>query len=81
MNIHTPKLNVLPELEDAEKALETLKAWARSATPTEIALLDPAIARLLPGQEVSNYPELSREYAADFVVDEEYKCLLPDLHN
>ena len=81
MNIHTPKLDVLPELEDAEKALETLKAWAGSATPTEIALLDPAIARLLPGQEVSNYPELSREYDADFVVDEEYKCLLPDLQN
>ncbi len=81
MNIHTPKMDSLPELEDAEKALETLKAWAKTATATEIALLDPAIARFLPGREVSNYPDLSRDYDSDFVADEDYKCLLPDLQN
>ena len=81
MNIHTPKLDSTPDLEDAERALETLKSWALTATPTEIAQLDPAVARLLPGREVSNYPDLSREYDADFKVDEAYKCLLPDLQN
>ena len=81
MNIHTPKLDVLPQIEDAEEALEVLKAWAKSATPTEIAALNPAISRLLPGQELANYPELSRNYDEGFVVDPDYKATLPDLQN
>jgi hypothetical protein len=67
--------------EEARAALEKLRAWAQVASPTEIAELDPAIARLIPGQEVSNYPDLSREYQSDFVVDPAYKATLPDLQN
>ena len=67
--------------EEARAALEKLRAWAQVASPTEIAELDPAIARLISGQEVSNYPDLSREYQSDFVVDPAYKATLPDLQN
>ncbi len=70
-----------PDREQAAQALATLRAWAQGAHPTEVAALDPAIARLLPGGEVSNYPALSREYPADFVPDAAYKATMPDLQN
>jgi GTP cyclohydrolase I len=81
MNVHNPNIEALPDLQDAQDALDVLRRWAESATETEIATLDPAIARLLPDRPLPNYPELSRVYPEDFVVDHDYKCSLPDLQN
>ncbi|MGD9864481.1 MAG: GTP cyclohydrolase FolE2 [Pseudodonghicola sp.] len=81
MNLHMTPVNRAPDRDEASAALEVLRAWARTATPTEVAQLDPAIARLLPGQGLSNYPDLSRHYPEDFVADEAYKAMMPDLQN
>lgn len=81
MNIHAPEIDETMSREEAAEALARLKAWAEQATPEEVADLDPAIARLLPGREVSNYPYLSHDYPADFVADEAYKATMPDLQN
>ena len=81
MNHIPSKVLAAPELDDAKAALETLRDWARGATPEEVAALDPAISRLLPGGEVSNYPALSRTYDPDFEADADYKATLPDLQN
>ena len=51
MNIHRTKLENALDRDDAEQALSVLRAWAASATPEEVADLDPAIARLLPRGE------------------------------
>ncbi|MEM9434992.1 MAG: GTP cyclohydrolase FolE2 [Pseudomonadota bacterium] len=81
MNIHaTPEQNT-PSKSDAKAALELLRAWASSVSDTEVADLDPVVGRLLPGQEVSNYPALARAYPEDFEVDEAYKQTMPDLQN
>jgi GTP cyclohydrolase I len=81
MNIHNPHIDAQPDMQDAQDALDVLRRWAETATETEIASLDPAVARLLPNRPLQNYPELSRDYPEDFVVDDEYKCSLPDLQN
>ncbi len=81
MNIRPPQFPPPPERDEAVSALDTLRAWAASATETEIAQLDPAIARLLPGRAVANYPDLSRDYPADFHADDAYRAGLPDLQN
>jgi len=81
MNIQFPSLGSVPDEKDASAALYVLRAWAESADPSEIAQLDPAIARLLPNQPIGNYPELSRHYPQDFTADEAYKATLPDLQN
>ena len=81
MNMHPSKSKSVLSRDEAQEALEKLRAWAKDASPTEIAELEPAIARLLPGQEVANYPELSREYPEDFTVDAAYRETLPDLQN
>ncbi|WP_208349547.1 GTP cyclohydrolase FolE2 [Pseudaestuariivita rosea] len=81
MNIHTTDIDRAPSRDEAETALALLRRWAGSVTPTEVATLDPSVARLLPGQEVSNYPDLSRVYPEDFTVDAAYKASLPDLQN
>ncbi|MBV0913985.1 GTP cyclohydrolase FolE2 [Anianabacter salinae] len=81
MNFHTPDIDKAPDREEARRALALLRAWARTADDAEIATLDPAIARLIPGQEMSNYPALAREYPEDFGVDAAYKASLPDLQN
>ncbi|MCV2865187.1 GTP cyclohydrolase FolE2 [Albidovulum sediminicola] len=70
-----------PDRADAEEALRLLRRWAVNADPTEVARLDPAIARLLPGREVGNYPDLSRVYPDDFVADADYRVTMPDLQN
>jgi GTP cyclohydrolase I len=70
-----------PDGTDAARALHVLRTWAAAATPAEVARLDPAIARLLPGREVGNYPDLSRTYPEDFRADAAYKATLPDLQN
>jgi len=81
MNIHNPHIDAQPDMQDAQDALDVLRRWAETATETEIASLDPAVARLMPNRPLQNYPELSRDYPEDFVVDDEYKCSLPDLQN
>ncbi len=81
MNIHLPDISTNPEREDARQALRTLRDWARSASASEIADLDPAIRTLLPGTEAVDYPSFSRVYPEDFKVDAVYKDSLPDLQN
>ncbi|QYX57393.1 GTP cyclohydrolase FolE2 [Roseovarius sp. SCSIO 43702] len=81
MNVHKSKIDAMTDREDAREALARLRRWAVSATPEEIADLDPAIARLLPGGELSNYPALSREYPEDFEADAAYRATMPDLQN
>lgn len=71
----------LPDADEAEAALAVLRAWAAKADPAEVARLDPAIARLLPGHELSNYPDLDRHYDPDFKADDAYRATLPDLQN
>ncbi len=70
-----------PDTEEARAALATLRDWAQRADPVEVAQLDPAIARLLPGHALPNYPDLSRVYDDAFRVDATYKAGLPDLQN
>ncbi len=81
MNIHTPELTSIPKRDEAEAALEVLRLWAKSATPTEIFELDPSVKNLIPNVDTANYPALSRTYPDDFVVDAAYKDTLPDLQN
>ena len=81
MNIHSPDLDRDPSREEAEAALAMLRKWAGTVTPEEIATLDPLVSRLIPGQEVSNYPALARAYPEDFAVDDAYKASMPDLQN
>src|SRR6056297_1261832 len=81
MNIHTRELSDMPDRDEAKAALERLRSWATHATPEEVADLDPAIARLLPGRSPSNYPDLARDYPDTFKVSDAYKASLPDLQN
>ncbi|MEQ8290586.1 MAG: GTP cyclohydrolase FolE2 [Roseovarius sp.] len=81
MNIHRSKLENALDRDDAEQALSVLRAWAASASPEEVADLDPAIARLLPRGEVTNYPALSRTYPEAFQPDDAYRKSMPDLQN
>jgi GTP cyclohydrolase I len=71
----------MPETREAEDALRLLRRWAASASPSEIAALEPGLARLLPGRPVPDYPALARADPEDFVVDSAYKDSLPDLQN
>lgn len=81
MNIHTPEIDRQPDREAAREALMRLRQWAERASMDEIADLDPAIARLLPGANAVDYPVLSREYPDGFAADAAYKASLPDLQN
>jgi GTP cyclohydrolase I len=81
MNIRPTDLEQSPDRDEAEAALAVLRNWAKTASPEEVADLDPAVSRLLPGQDTSNYPALSREYPHDFEVDAAYKATMPDLQN
>ena len=81
MNIHSPDMDREPTREEAEAALALLRRWAGDVTAEEVATLDPLVARLIPGQEVSNYPALARAYPDAFEVDETYKASMPDLQN
>jgi GTP cyclohydrolase I len=81
MNIRLTDPEQSPDRDEAEAALAVLRDWAKSASPEEVADLDPAVARLLPDQGVSNYPALSRDYPHDFEVDPAYKASMPDLQN
>ena len=81
MNIHTPDLTREPTRKEAEAALALLRRWAADVTAEEVATLDPLVSRLIPGQEVSNYPALARAYPDAFQVDDAYKASMPDLQN
>lgn len=81
MNFHTPDLNEIPDRDNARAALEVLRRWASQASDSEIASLDPTIARLVPTSALPNYPALSREYPEDFRADASYRASLPDLQN
>lgn len=81
MNVHTKNLENQPTKEEAEAALAVLRRWAGDVTPEEVATLDPLVSRLIPGQEVSNYPALARAYPDAFEVDDDYKASMPDLQN
>ncbi len=81
MNVHNATLDRSPDHTEAEEALNLLRAWAKTATPEQIAGLDPSLARLLPGTDVVDYPAFSRDYPADFTVDTHYRAGLPDLQN
>ncbi len=82
MNIHTHEIERAPTREDAARALRTLRAWAGAAREAEIAALDPAVARLLPGGAAPpHYPILARTYPHGFRADAAYRATLPDLQN
>ncbi|MFV1440941.1 GTP cyclohydrolase FolE2 [Phaeobacter sp. JH18-32] len=81
MNSHSRNLTKAPDRADAEDALELLRKWASTATETEIAQLNPVVARLLPDAPVGNYPDLSRHYPEEFEADSSYRATLPDLQN
>ena len=81
MNVHPSDMKKVADRGDAKEALDILRAWAETATPEEIADLDPAISRLLPQGEVSNYPTLRRDYPEEFRPDAAYRASMPDLQN
>ncbi|MDP5216782.1 GTP cyclohydrolase FolE2 [Ruegeria sp. 2205SS24-7] len=81
MNFQPRDFEEAPNREAAEAALEVLRAWAKGASDAEIAALDPAVARLIPGLSDVNYPALSRDYPENFEVDAAYRATLPDLQN
>jgi GTP cyclohydrolase I len=76
-----PVQDLTPGRTEAAVALDVLRTWATQASATEVAELDPAIARLLPETQLRNYPDLSRDYPADFRADHAYRDTLPDLQN
>jgi len=81
MNIHAADFDREPTRAEAEAALALLRNWAGNVTPEEVSLLDPLVSRLIPGQEVGNYPALARAYPEAFEVNEAYKASMPDLQN
>ncbi len=81
MNIHSSDMEREPTREEAEAALALLRRWAGDVSAEEVATLDPLVSRLIPGQEVSNYPALARAYPDAFEVDDAYKASMPDLQN
>ena len=81
MNQMKRKGGETPNVDAARDALDVLRNWAAKADPVEVARLDPAIARLLPGAELPNYPDLNRAYPDHFAPDAAYKASMPDLQN
>ncbi|SFO85516.1 GTP cyclohydrolase FolE2 [Tranquillimonas alkanivorans] len=81
MNVHTPEIERDTDREDAAQALKVLRDWAAKASAEEVAALDPAVARLLPGADAAPYPALSRTYPEGFEADAAYRQTLPDLQN
>ncbi|MFT6120485.1 MAG: GTP cyclohydrolase I [Yoonia sp.] len=81
MNAHDTDFDREPTRQEAEAALALLRRWAVDVTPEEVSMLDPLVSRLIPGQEVGNYPALARAYPDAFEVDDAYKASMPDLQN
>ena len=78
MNIAAP-ISETPDRDAAEAALNTLRAWASTASSRDVAALDPTVARLLGGAD--GYPQFDRNYPEDFVAGPNYMATLPDLQN
>jgi GTP cyclohydrolase I len=81
MTIHTPEIDRQPAQSEVAEALTLLSRWASNASDDEIAAAKPAIASLLHAAPKLDYPDLSRDYPAEFVADAAYKASLPDLQN
>ncbi|RVT87049.1 GTP cyclohydrolase I FolE2 [Rhodobacteraceae bacterium CCMM004] len=81
MNVHSKDLTAAPDAETAAEALATLRRWAASADPAEVAALGPEAAGLVPGAAPAAYPVLDRAYPEGFVADAAYRATLPDLQN
>lgn len=79
MNLQLNDLASAPDSDEARKALDTLRAWAATASVEELAALSPSVTGLL--RNAPDYPDFSREYPQDFTVDADYKDSLPDLQN
>lgn len=79
MNIYTPELDRKPSRAEVEAALALLRQWAGKSSDDEIAAVEPAALALVGVQ--SAYPDLSRDYPAEFRADDAYKAGLPDLQN
>ncbi|OWU85225.1 GTP cyclohydrolase [Oceanicola sp. 22II-s10i] len=79
MNIHPKDMARRPDRDEARAALDKLRAWAETASDSDIASLDPVIAKLLPAQ--GEYPVMSRVYPDNFIADDAYRATLPDLQN
>ncbi|MCB1332133.1 MAG: GTP cyclohydrolase I FolE2 [Roseivivax sp.] len=80
MTLHTPNIDRKPTQQEAEEALAVLRRWAGTAAATEIEAMDPSVARLVDAPK-AEYPDLARDYPAEFKVDATYKSSLPDLQN
>ncbi|NNE88094.1 MAG: GTP cyclohydrolase I FolE2 [Silicimonas sp.] len=78
MNIHFSPSEI--SRDEAAEALMVLRNWAIQADKGDVATLDPAIARLLPGTGEA-YPTLARTYPEEFAATEDYRKTLPDLQN
>ena len=85
MNVHSSELdtdlNGDPSRDEAKAALAVLRRWANVSSDAEIAELDPLVSRLIPREELLNYPALARAYPEEFAVDAAYMASLPDLQN
>jgi GTP cyclohydrolase I len=79
MNLQLNDLATAPDSDEARKALDTLRAWAATASEEELAALGPFVTGLL--RNAPDYPDFSRDYPRDFTVDADYKDSLPDLQN
>ncbi|SPJ24830.1 GTP cyclohydrolase FolE2 [Palleronia abyssalis] len=80
MNLHSREFDTPKDRDEAADLLGRLRAWAESASPEEVADLDPGLALLVTGQSGS-YPALKRAYPEDFTIDDAYKAQMPDLQN
>ncbi len=81
MNIQSTDFVREPTREEAARALELLRTWAKGASEAELGTLDPALGRLVPGRPVPDYPALTRAYPGDFEATPTYRATLPDLQN
>jgi GTP cyclohydrolase I len=81
MTIQASDFQAEPTQDDARRALDLLRHWAQGVSDAEVAALDPLVSRLVPGQELSNYPALARAYPEEFEADAAYRASMPDLQN
>ncbi len=80
MNIQVPEIDRHPNQEEVTQALQKLQRWLKDVSRGTATALDPHVALLL-SDTAMRYPDLSRNYPADFKADAAYKSMLPDLQN
>ncbi|MCG7494343.1 GTP cyclohydrolase FolE2 [Thalassobius sp. Cn5-15] len=83
MNVHASEIDgdvtaADTQADEAREALARLRVWAQTASEADLAEMGADLSALLKGKA---YPEFSRDYPSDFVVDSAYKDTLPDLQN